>query len=82
MNIYSYIIRGNLSIGLAEPGVDKNLRTWLNYQIRNYGPQDACSLTELAKLSVMWTPVVVVDGRIVVIGWAATVAELMTLVRP
>jgi len=60
--------------------VDKNLRTWLNYQIRNYGPQDACSRTEIAKLGVMQTPVVV-DGGIVVIGWVATVAESMTLLR-
>lgn len=62
------------------PGVDKSLRTWLNYQIRNYGPQDACSLTEIAKLSVMRTPMVV-DGRIVVIGRVATVAESMTLLH-
>jgi len=57
------------------------LRTCLNYQIRNYGPQDACSLTEIAKLGVIRTPVVV-DGRIVVIGRVATVAESMTLLRP
>jgi hypothetical protein len=60
--------------------VDKNLRTWLNYQIRNYGPQDACSLTEIAKFGVMRTPAVV-DGGIVVISWVATVAESMTLLR-
>ena len=57
------------------------MRTCLNYQIRNYGPQDACSLTEIAKLGVIRTPVVV-DGRIVVIGRVATVAESMTLLRP
>ena len=57
------------------------MRSWLNYQIRNCGPQDACSLTEIAKLGVMRTPVVA-DGRIVVIGWVATVAESMTLLRP
>ena len=57
------------------------MRTWLNCQIRNYGPQNACSLTELAKLSVMRTPPMVVDDRIVVIGRVATVAELITLLR-
>lgn len=57
------------------------MRTCLNCQIRNYGPQDACSLTKIAKLSAMRTPPMVVDGRIVVIGRVATVAELMTLLR-
>jgi hypothetical protein len=37
-------------------------------------------LTKIAKLGVMRTPVAV-DGRIVEIGWVATVAELMTLLR-
>jgi hypothetical protein len=69
MNIYSYIIRGDLSTAHSSRihGVDKNLRTCLNYQIRNYGPQDVCSLTKIAKLGVMRTPVAV-DGRIVEIG--------------
>jgi hypothetical protein len=57
------------------------LRTCLNCQIRNYGPQDTCLLTELAKLGMMRTTVAVVNGKIVVIGWVATVAELMTLLR-
>jgi hypothetical protein len=38
-------------------------------------------LTKIAKLSMMWTPAVAVDGKIVVIGRVATVAELMTLLH-
>ena len=56
------------------------MRPWLNYKIRNYEPQDACSLTELAKSGMVRTPVLV-DGKIVAIGRVATVAELMTLLR-
>jgi hypothetical protein len=36
-------------------------------------------MTEIVRFCVMRTPAMLVDGTIVVIGWVATVAELMSL---
>ncbi len=40
------------------------------------------SISEFAKLGVMMTPAVLVDGKIVVSGKVPTVAELKQLLRP